>query len=205
MRARLVTAALLALPVVELFVLVQVGQWLGAPTTLAIVLASSVLGVLVVRWAGRAALTDLAALGARRAGRSGQVADVTVDESGRVVGRDPAAPSGTGIADRALTGLAGALLIVPGLIGTAVGLALLVPGVRSMARALMARTARRPLADGGAGVRIVSVGPPAPTDPAGPPDPRTERPQTTEPRALEDGTGTDGFSDGFGVRRSDDR
>lgn len=136
MRARLLLALLFAAPVVELAVFIEVGRQLGALPVILTVAASSLLGMTVLRRAGRRALSDLG--DAREQWASGM--------------RTPPLPEA---ADRALVGLAGVLLLVPGLVGSAIGLLLLLRPVRTGARALARRSARR--AVGTASVRVISV------------------------------------------------
>ena len=98
--------AFLAVPLIEIALFIQVGGWIGLWPTLAIVIATAVLGTYLVRSQGRAALADL-----RRS-------FATLD--------DPATP----LAHGAMILVAGALLLTPGFFTDAVGLALLTPPVR---------------------------------------------------------------------------
>jgi len=111
-RRRLLGAAVLLLPVLELAVLIAVGTWLGFWPTLALLLAGAAAGVLVLRHVGTTAIRRL------RAGVSG------------------GAPAAAGVprpaADPALAVVAGVLLIVPGFLSDVAGIALLVPPVRSL-------------------------------------------------------------------------
>lgn len=101
-----VLAALLASPLVELAVLIRAGQLIGIPATLAIVIATALLGLLMMQRQGFSALDrarqDLSA------------------------GRAPLLP----VAEGGLVFLAGVLLILPGLIGDTIGLLLLLPPLR---------------------------------------------------------------------------
>jgi UPF0716 protein FxsA len=102
-------------PLLELYVLVQVAQAIGVLPALATLALVSVVGAALVKRQGIAALGRV-----RAALASGTVPD---DE----------------LADGFLLLVAGALLIVPGFVTDAVGLALLLPPVRRMARRLAAR------------------------------------------------------------------
>ncbi len=102
-------------PLLELYVLVQAAQAVGVLPALAILALVSVVGAALVKRQGIAALGRV-----RAALATGTVPD---DE----------------LADGFLLLVAGALLIVPGFVTDAVGLALLLPPVRRLARRLAAR------------------------------------------------------------------
>ncbi|MBW3556681.1 MAG: FxsA family protein [Actinobacteria bacterium] len=110
----------LVVPFVELFLLIQVGQAVGAlPTILALVVVS-VVGAWLVKREG---------IGVLRRARE-QV------QSGRVPGSE--------LVDGVLILFAGALLVTPGFLTDVLGILLLVPPVRVMLRsAASARLARR--------------------------------------------------------------
>lgn len=106
-------------PILELYVLIQVGGWIGVLPTLALLVLDSVLGALLLRQQGRGAWRRLTeAMGA-----------------GRIPARETL--------DGALVILGGALLLTPGFVTDAVGLALLVPPTRAMVRPLLLRWAGR--------------------------------------------------------------
>lgn len=106
------------LPLIEIGLFVTVGAWLGLWATLAIVLASALLGASVIRRQGVVTMLDLrAALQSRR---------------------DPA----PAMADGALSLLAGALLILPGFFTSAAGLLLLIPGLRALVTSWAGRKMR---------------------------------------------------------------
>jgi UPF0716 protein FxsA len=109
----------IALPVAELYVIIEVGSLIGTVPTIALLLADSVLGAVLVRRQGRAAWRRLA------------------DAISQ--GRPPARE----VIDGAFVMLGGALLIVPGFITDVIGLALLVPPSRALARRLVAGGALR--------------------------------------------------------------
>ena len=125
----------LVLPVVELYVLVQVGQLIGVPPAIALLVAVSVLGAWLVKREGvRAWRAFLAAA-----------------RGGRVPAREAA--------DGALVLFGGALLLTPGFVTDALGLALLLPPTRAVVRrALLAVTMRRFPAAGVAGMAASRFG-----------------------------------------------
>lgn len=94
------------LPLVELFVMIEVGSVIGAGWTILLILLTAMVGMAIVRRQGMAALADLQASFAEL--------------------RDPARP----IAHGALIMLAGGLLIVPGFVTDVLGALLLVPPLR---------------------------------------------------------------------------
>lgn len=100
--------ALLAFAVLELWLLVVLGRTLGGLPTFGLVLGSAIAGAAIARSQARAAL------------QAWQQAAVT---GARVDGA---------LADRAALVLAGALLIVPGVISDGLALALLLPPVRRL-------------------------------------------------------------------------
>ncbi|MBX7078301.1 MAG: FxsA family protein [Nannocystaceae bacterium] len=98
--------ALLAFAVLELWLLVVLGRSLGGLPTFGLVLGSAVAGVAIARAQARAALHAV------------QQAAIT------------GAPVDAALGERAALVLAGALLIVPGVISDGLALALLLPPVR---------------------------------------------------------------------------
>lgn len=98
--------ALLLLPLLEITGFVVVGSHIGVLATIALVIASAILGSALIRRAGMDAM--------RRMQRELE---------------DGGAPSGD-IVDNAMQVVAGILLLIPGFITDVAGLLLLVPGVR---------------------------------------------------------------------------
>ncbi len=96
----------LGFPLLEIAVLILVGQWIGFWPTLGLLVLSAVVGMLVIRRQGVAML--------------GRMFD-SVSRGGLVI---------TSIVDSYAMIVAGCLLIVPGFITDALGLALLVPPLR---------------------------------------------------------------------------
>ena len=116
----LLVALLVVAPLVELYVLIQVGQVVGALWTVVALVAVSLLGAALLRREGW------------RTWRSLQAATAT----GRLPARE--------VADGALVLLAGALLLTPGFVTDLFGLLLLLPPVRAVVRrALMSYATRR--------------------------------------------------------------
>jgi UPF0716 protein FxsA len=112
-------ALFIVVPLVELYVIIQVGQQIGALPTIAILLADSVLGSVLLRSQGRAAWR-----------RFNQAMN-----AGRVPARE--------VLDGALVIFGGALLLTPGFITDVVGLALLVPPTRALVRRVLVRVLAR--------------------------------------------------------------
>jgi UPF0716 protein FxsA len=110
----------LVVPFIELFVLIQVGQAIGALPTIALLLVVSLVGAWLVKREG---------LGVIRRARQ----EV---ERGRVPGRE--------LVDGVLILFAGALMLTPGFFTDVFGIALLLPPVRRALRAVAtARLSRR--------------------------------------------------------------
>ena len=112
-------------PILELFVIIQVGQAIGAWWTIALLVAGSILGSLLMRAQGRAVW--------RRFGEAIRA------------GRPPAVE----VADGALVIFGGALLLTPGFATDLLGLALLLPPTRAIVRRALLRRLTR-----GAGLRV---------------------------------------------------
>ena len=118
--AWLLAVVFLVVPIVELAVIIQVGQTIGALETVALLIVVSVVGGWLVKREGMGVLRRI----------SGAV------NAGRVPGRE--------LADGALIILAGALLITPGFLSDLLGIALLLPPVRAVVRgAFMRQAAKR--------------------------------------------------------------
>jgi UPF0716 protein FxsA len=105
----------LVVPIVEIYVLIQVGSAIGALDTIGLLLLVSLVGAWIVKHQGGGTWRHIR------------------DEL--AMGRLP----GASLVDAALIFAAGVLLLVPGFVTDALGLLLLVPPVRHLVRALMAR------------------------------------------------------------------
>jgi UPF0716 protein FxsA len=128
MRRRLITLALVALfigvPLLEIYVLVQVGQVIGAWWTILLLVLDSILGTMLIRHEGARAWRALReAIG-----------------SGRMPARE--------LADGALILVGGTLMLAPGFVTDAFGVLLILPVTRPVFRRLLtALVARRVLLD----------------------------------------------------------
>jgi UPF0716 protein FxsA len=105
----------IVVPILELAVLIQVGQAIGVGWTIALLIADAVLGSMLARSQGRATWRRFNA--ALQAGR----------------------PPAREVLDGALVILGGALLLTPGFITDILGLLLLLPPTRALFRALLVR------------------------------------------------------------------
>lgn len=105
----------LVVPIAELAIIIRVGSALGVWTTIALLIAVSVAGAWLVRWQGLATLRKV--------------------QAELYAGRMPARQ----LVDGALILFAGALMLTPGFLTDAVGLLLLLPPTRSMARGAVVR------------------------------------------------------------------
>src|SRR5205814_1780902 len=105
----------IAVPIAELAVIIQVGQWIGVLPTIALLILDSVLGTMLMRAQGRAAW--------RRFSEAVQA------------GRPPARE----VLDGALVLLGGAFLLTPAFRPVVIGIALLRPPPRALGRAALAR------------------------------------------------------------------
>jgi UPF0716 protein FxsA len=128
-------------PIAELAVIIQVGQAIGVWWTIAILIADSVLGSVLMRSQGRAAWRRF--------------------NEAMASGRPPARE----VLDGALVIFGGALLLTPGFITDILGLLLLIPPTRAIVRAMLARRiAHRMVASM---TRARRVPRPGPTPPGG--------------------------------------
>ena len=114
----LLVAAFIVVPLVELFVIAAVGDRIGFPVTLLLLLVVSVAGAWLVKREGRSAWRAF-----RRA----------LDEA-----RMPAVE----VVDGALVLVGGALLLTPGFLTDAVGLLLVFPPSRAVANRMVRRRVR---------------------------------------------------------------
>lgn len=109
----------IALPIAELWVIIEVGGAIGVGPTLALVIFGGIVGAMLARSQGRAAWTRF---------------QLALAE-GRMPGRE--------VFDGAAIIFGGALLLTPGFITDGVGLALLLPPSRAALRSLLARSIAR--------------------------------------------------------------
>jgi UPF0716 protein FxsA len=115
----LLVVLFIAVPIAELAVIIQVGQAIGVWWTIALLVADSVLGSLLMRSQGRAAWRRF-------------------NEALRE-GRTPARE----VADGVLVIFGGALLLTPGFLSDILGLLFLLPPTRALIRRLFLREAMR--------------------------------------------------------------
>ena len=137
--------AFIVVPVVELALIIQVGQSIGVWWTIALLLADAILGSLLARSQGRIAWRRFN--DAMRAGR----------------------PPAREVVDGAMVLVGGALLLTPGFFTDVFGIALLLPPSRAVIRRvalrrLMARMARQMTAPRGPAPPRTSTRPPADID-----------------------------------------
>ena len=110
---------LLLYAVIELATLVAIGSWLGLLPTLLLLVAGGLVGMWLVRREGTRAAFALA--------------------SAVRLGRMPHAE----VTDGALIGLAGLLILIPGVVSDALGLLLVLPPIRALARRRILLAAQR--------------------------------------------------------------
>jgi UPF0716 protein FxsA len=103
----------IVVPVVELYVIIQVGQAIGVVPTLALLLADALLGSLLLRHQGRGAWRRFNEALAQR--------------------RFPARE----VADGVMVAVGGTLLLTPGFVTDIFGLVLLIPPTRALVRRFM--------------------------------------------------------------------
>ncbi|HYF26292.1 MAG TPA: FxsA family protein [Baekduia sp.] len=117
--ALLLVLLFIVVPVLELYVLLQVGQEIGVLPTIALLVLDSILGSMLMRSQGRAAWRNF----------NGAVA------GGRVPARE--------VLDGVLVVFGGALLLTPGFLTDILGLTLLIPPTRAAVRRVLVRTLAR--------------------------------------------------------------
>jgi len=117
----LLIAAFIVVPILEIYVIIQVGQVIGAWWTILLLVADSIVGGWLIR----------------REGRRAWLALTTTLRSGRM----PAAE----LADGALILVGGTLMLSPGFLTDAVGILLVLPFTRPIARRLLTRVVARRL------------------------------------------------------------
>ena len=108
-------ALFIVVPLLELAVILEVGRQIGVAPTIAVLVADSMVGALLMRAQGRAAWRRFTA--ATRSGR----------------------PPAREVLDGVLIVAGGALLLTPGFLTDALGLSLLFPPTRAVVRRVLAR------------------------------------------------------------------
>ncbi|MEK6277780.1 MAG: FxsA family protein [Actinomycetota bacterium] len=109
----------IVVPIAELYVIIQVGQWIGVLPTLAILVGDALLGSWLLRQQGRAAWLRF---------------NAAIEEQ-RFPGRETA--------DGVMIVVGGTLLLTPGFITDVAGLLLLIPPTRALIRRGLFRFLRR--------------------------------------------------------------
>jgi UPF0716 protein FxsA len=127
MRLRWVFALLLLVPLADALFLVVVADAVGAPTTVALVVLTGLVGMLLVRAEGRHTVRSL-----QRRLATGEVPTKELMDGGLLIA-------------------AGAFLLTPGLVTDAIGFLLGVPLTRAPIRALLERVVVRPYLDAKSG------------------------------------------------------
>jgi UPF0716 protein FxsA len=119
---------LIAIPIAELYVIVQVAQELGVLNTIALLIVISVVGAWLVKREGLGVLMRV----------QGQLAE----------GRTPTKE----LVDGFILIVAGALMFAPGFLSDVVGILLILPPTRAVVRGLVLRSFRKRVATGRMGV-----------------------------------------------------
>ena len=113
--------AFIGVPLLEIYVLIQVGQVIGPWWTILLLVLDSILGTWLIR---------------REGGRAWRALRTAL-QSGRMPGRE--------LADGALILIGGTLMISPGFVTDALGMLLILPVTRPLARRLLAQVVNRRL------------------------------------------------------------
>jgi UPF0716 protein FxsA len=115
----LLVAAFVIVPIVEIYVIIQVGQVIGAWWTILLLIADSVFGAWLVKHEGRRAWSAL----------------TVALQSGRMPAKE--------LADGALVLVGGTLMLSPGFVTDAAGIVLILPFTRPAARRVLTRLVAR--------------------------------------------------------------
>jgi UPF0716 protein FxsA len=141
--------AFIVVPIIEIYVLIQVGQVIGAWWTVLLLIADSVVGAWLVKREGVRAWRALR----------------TALDSGRMPGRE--------LADGALILIGGTLMLTPGFVTDAFGVLLILPFTRPVFRRLLAAVVSKRLVVIGTGAAEAG---PMPPGNARRPGPRSDGP-----------------------------
>ena len=117
----LLAVLFVVVPLVEIYVLIQVGQTIGAWWTIVLLVLDSILGTLLIRHQGGRAWRALTA----------------ALQSGRMPARE--------LADGALILIGGTLMLTPGFVTDALGILLILPFTRPVARRMLTSVVARRL------------------------------------------------------------
>ena len=108
----------IVVPIAELYVIIQVGQAIGAPATIALLIADSLLGSWLLRHHGRRAWARF----------------TETIAAGRVPTNE--------VADGAMVLFGGTLMLTPGFLSDILGMLLLLPPTRALLRPILLRRVR---------------------------------------------------------------
>jgi UPF0716 protein FxsA len=114
-------AAFILVPILEIYVIIQVGQVIGPWWTILLLIADSIFGSWLVKHEGRRAWEAL----------------TTTIQSGRMPAKE--------LADGALILVGGTLMISPGFVSDVAGMLLILPFTRPVARRILTRVVARRL------------------------------------------------------------
>jgi UPF0716 protein FxsA len=145
----------IVMPIVEIYVIIQVGQAIGALWTILLLIVDSIVGARLLSWQGRAAWRSF--------------------QEALAAGRMPH----NEILDGVMVVVGGTLLLTPGFITDIFGLILLVPPTRAVVRRFFLRSLGRRGTVARVVVHSVPIPrrePPAPGPPPSPPPPPRELP-----------------------------
>lgn len=131
----LLAVALLVLPILEIYVIIQVGQVIGAAPTIVLLVVESALGAWIVKREGRRAWHALTAS----------------FSTGRLPTRE--------LADAALVLVGGTLLLTPGFVTDVFGFFFVLPPTRPLARRWLSWLVSRRVLGSGGGRRFPPHGP----------------------------------------------
>jgi UPF0716 protein FxsA len=132
-------AAFILVPILEIYVIIQVGQVIGAWWTILLLIADSIFGSWLVKHEGRRAWEAL----------------TTTIQSGRMPARE--------LADGALILVGGTLMISPGFVTDIAGILLILPFTRPVARRVLTRVVARRFVEVRYDARRPGDGPGGPT------------------------------------------
>ncbi|CAA9392967.1 MAG: Cytoplasmic membrane protein FsxA [uncultured Nocardioides sp.] len=133
--AWLLVVAFIVVPLLEIFVLIQVGQVIGPWWTILLLVADSILGTWLIR---------------REGGRAWSALRAALN-TGTMPARE--------LADGALILVGGTLMLSPGFVTDAVGIALILPFTRPLARRALTRVVGRRLLGAGVAAYTPRTGP----------------------------------------------
>jgi UPF0716 protein FxsA len=154
----LLSILFLVVPILEIFVIIQVGQAIGAWPTVLLLLFESALGAWIIRHEGRRAWRSLRG----------------AFESGRLPSKE--------LADAGLVLVGGTLLLTPGFITDVFGFFFVLPFTRPLARRMLSAYVAHRARRGTGRVRVIRVG--GPTFSTGEGPRYTRGPAATDPRLI---------------------